>query len=345
MRITDSRNPLTYAKVYDALANGIPMVVSGINPGHRNLTPEYFVQNHGDTVVTLTNTKTGSQRKLALKHFMYKFGKPQDPKNPEKLQDWPPSANFAAKFPEIFDLFEDCLVAPWITSRRGPLNLEINMPTDSCPPDTGPKAYLAHGAAGGTTTRLHCDMSAAINVLFHAEGGSKGGALWKMIDRDDMARAAELLSDWKRGSYGDGHPIHSQQLNLTEEDVRKLNDEGVHVRTFIQKQGEAVFIPAGVGHQVDNVTSCIKIAVDFVPPVDVEQARQISEELRQHRLACGDTESEDVLQLSAICWWTYKRWEAEDLANARSDPGSDPRSSQYSAAPAYLPVPLTIDGR
>ncbi|VDC04157.1 unnamed protein product [Peniophora sp. CBMAI 1063] len=345
--------------LYQALSKGIPVKVSGIHPGDRNLTPEYFTHNHGDTIVTLTNTKTGVQRKVALKSFMDEFAKPPDPDNPEKLQvrhriasitsttlnsdvkDWPPTADFSVKFPEIFGIFEDCLVGPWITSRRGPLNLETNMPIGSCPPDTGPKAYLAHGAAGGTTTRLHTDMTDATNILFHeeeAEEGAEGGALWIMIDRDDMSLAADLLRTWKHGSFGKGHPIHSQQLILTEQDVQALKDAGVRVWTLVQKQGDAVFIPAGVGHQVTNLTPCIKIAVDFVVPSNIDYSDGISAQLREHRLACEDRDSEDVLQLAAMCWWTYKRWQVENLADTRSDPESEPWTSSYSAAPLYMPV-------
>ncbi|VDB96467.1 unnamed protein product [Peniophora sp. CBMAI 1063] len=341
--LQDKSDIPTYSKLYHALANGIPMTVAGIHPGDRNLTPDYFIHKHGDTIVTLTNTKTGSQRRVALKHFMSGFGSSIDPENPEKLQDWPPTADFALKFPEIFDLFEDCLIGPWLTSRRGPLNLETNMPINSCPPDTGPKAYLAHGAAGGTTTRLHCDMTDAINILFHAEGGLRGGALWIMIDRDDMRRAEELLREWKHGSFGKGHPIHSQQLNLTDEDVQALRAKKVRVWTLVQRPGEAVFIPAGVGHQVTNYTPCIKIAVDFVTSANVWYSQKITEELREHRLACGDRDSEDVLQLASMCWWTYKRWKAENLAEARSDPNSNPWISNYSAAPLYMPVSLNVN--
>ncbi|VDC00813.1 unnamed protein product [Peniophora sp. CBMAI 1063] len=262
-----------------------------------------------------------------------------------RFQDWPPTADFAQKFPEIFDLFEDCLIGPWITSRRGPLNLETNMPVNSCPPDTGPKAYLAHGAAGGTTTRLHCDVTDATNMMFHAEKGSKGGAVWTMIDRNDMSRAGQLLSEWKRGSFGEGHPIHSQQLHLTDEDVQALRLAKVRVWTLVQRPGEAVFIPAGVGHQVTNLTPCIKIAVDFVTSVNVSYSQKISEELREHRLACGDRDSEDVLQLASMCWWTYQRWKMENLAETRSDPNSNPWISTYSAAPVYMPVSLHVNER
>ncbi|VDC05425.1 unnamed protein product [Peniophora sp. CBMAI 1063] len=343
LTVGDEAAPLTYSAIYRSLAAGTPIMVSGINPGERNLTPEYFIHHHGDTMVTLTNTKTDAQRVVPLVEFMDKFGRPSDPENPEKLQDWPPTEFFATEFPEIYGIFEDCLVAPWITSRRGPLNMEMNMPVDACPPDTGPKAYLAHSAGGGTTTRLHCDVTDAVNMLFHEEDGPECGAQWTMIDRDDMAVAGDLLRKWKAGSFK-GHPIHSQQITLTDKDVEDLRRAGVHVWTLIQRQGDAVFIPAGVGHQVTNLSSCIKIAVDFITAANIAYSQRIGQELREHRLATPENMGEDILQLSSICWWTFKRCQMEDLVNTRADLASDPWTSNYSAAPAYIPHALRDDG-
>lgn len=59
----------------------------------------------------------------------------------------------------------------------------------------------------------------------------------------------------------------------------------------------------------------------------------VSEQLRQHRLDCGDTDSEDVLQLTSICWWAFKRSQTDDLLLLRSKPDSNPWISKHSAAP------------
>lgn len=188
------------------------------------------------------------------------------------LKDWPPTKLFALIFPHMFEIFEMVLTGPVLTSRKGALNMESSMPEGSCPPDTGapitasshacrpltpylgPKAYLAHGTVKGATTRLHCDMTDAVNILFYAEplnDDEEGGAEWTMIDRGDMAKAEDLLRKWK-GDCFEGHPIHSQEIILTPEDVTKLREHGVHVWVFTQRQGDAVFIPAGVGHQVSR---------------------------------------------------------------------------------------------
>lgn len=85
--------------------------------------------------------------------------------------------------------------------------------------------------------------------------------------------------------------------------------------------------------------------MDFVAPCNVEFSRKIGEELRSHRLAVGNTESEDVLQLSTMCWWFYKRWQTGDLRDVRSDPSSDPWKSVHSAAPHYLAVAVSSAGQ
>jgi lysine-specific demethylase 3 len=49
----------------------------------------------------------------------------------------------------------------------------------------------------------------------------------------------------------------------------------------VQKLGEAVFIPAGCPHQVRNLKSCTKVAVDFVSPENIHECLRLTEEFRQ----------------------------------------------------------------
>jgi hypothetical protein len=119
------------------------------------------------------------------------------------------------------------------------------------------------------------------------------GARWETFRREDSsALAAWLLEQAKlravvhpseRAGYlvhppvcklsDINHAIHNQAFFLTHEELKRLAAEtGVHAWTFMQYDHEAVFIPAGCPHQVRNLRSCIKVALDFVSP---EAAREI----------------------------------------------------------------------
>nr|XP_010918374.1 probable JmjC domain-containing histone demethylation protein 2C [Elaeis guineensis] len=50
--------------------------------------------------------------------------------------------------------------------------------------------------------------------------------------------------------------------------------------TFEQKPGEAVFIPSGCPHQVRNLKSCMKVALDFMSPESVHECIRLTEEYR-----------------------------------------------------------------
>lgn len=98
-------------------------------------------------------------------------------------------------------------------------------------------------------------MTDAINICFYAgplsqpSDESSGGAVWTTIRRDDMSEAEDWLRRTKPNDFG-GHPIHSQTIHLTDTDVQHLNAEGVRAASFVQQEGEAVVIAAGIAHQV-----------------------------------------------------------------------------------------------
>ncbi|KAF6170626.1 hypothetical protein GIB67_020188 [Kingdonia uniflora] len=61
------------------------------------------------------------------------------------------------------------------------------------------------------------------------------------------------------------HPIHDQTFYLSSSHKKKLKEFGVEPLTFVQKLGEAVFIPAGCPHQVRNLM--VRRSLQIIPLV------------------------------------------------------------------------------
>lgn len=282
-----------------------------------------------------------------------------------KLKDWPPSDKFENLLPRHCDEFISALpFQEYSDPKAGILNIAARFPPGLLKPDLGPKTYIAYGTKeelgrGDSVTKLHCDMSDAVNILMHTsdvtlseeehvaiellkqkhreqdkrEGlvsdevnGSReeemnsseaieskvpddeskrvtlrsesteagtdntGGALWDIFRREDVPK----LEDYLRKHFMEfrhtfcspvkqvSHPIHDQCFYLTLEHKKKLKEEfGVEPWTFEQHDGEAVFIPAGCPHQVRNLKSCTKVAVDFVSPENIQECLRLTQEFRQ----------------------------------------------------------------
>ncbi|KAI3858961.1 hypothetical protein MKW98_028694 [Papaver atlanticum] len=276
-----------------------------------------------------------------------------------KLKDWPPSDMFEERLPRHFTEFVSSLpLKDYTCPKFGFLNIATKLPPKSLKPDMGPKTYIAYGHAqelirGDSVTKLHCDMSDAINVLVNVrevsvdgaqlkeiekakkrhmaqdqkemeeflKGGNQSssteisvlnnnrkgkecnvfvpdncssnsaGALWDIFRREDVPKLQEYLRKHCREFrhlYCSrveqvSHPIHDQRFYLTLEHKKKLKEEyGIEPWTFVQDRGEAVFIPTGCPHQVRNLKSCTKVAVDFVSPENVREYMRLVKKMTLH---------------------------------------------------------------
>ena len=76
---------------------------------------------------------------------------------------------------------------------------------------------------------------------------------------------------------------------------------GIVPYIILQKLGDAVLVPAGCAHQVRNLRSCIKVALDFVAPEHVSHCVRLTEELRQ--LPTWHHRRQDVLSIRTILFY------------------------------------------
>lgn len=263
-----------------------------------------------------------------------------------KLKDWPPSNSFEECLPRHGAEFVAMLpYQDYTHPNSGILNLATKLPA-VLKPDLGPKSYIAYGFSkelgrGDSVTKLHCDISDAVNVLTHmtevkiSRKQSKtieklqrkheaedlkelmnsgldsvsldkdktvgsveevqspeivyGGAVWDIFRREDVPTLIEYLTKYQKDFRHIHslpinkviHPIHDQTFYLNERHKKQLKEEfGIEPWTFEQHLGEAVFIPAGCPHQVRNRQSCIKVALDFVSPENVQECIRLTEEFR-----------------------------------------------------------------
>lgn len=218
-----------------------------------------------------------------------------------KMKDWPEDEIFSKVLPEHYDDFVQSLPLADYTKLNGQLNIVSRLPKSLNPPDLGPKLYSAYGSNEKIgTTNLHSDISDAINIMTYAsatkdeptdtmaynalnEAGCDDvtkqrlinekklpGAIWHIYKYNDVPKIRQFLKDLakkKCKEKGEEDPIHNQRWYLDEKLRDQLKREyEIEGYCIVQCEGDAVVIPAGSPHQVQNIFNCIKVAADFVSP-------------------------------------------------------------------------------
>ncbi|KAH6812531.1 Transcription factor jumonji domain-containing protein [Perilla frutescens var. frutescens] len=134
-----------------------------------------------------------------------------------------------------------------------------------------------------------------------------GAAVWDIFRRQDVPVLTEYLQKHQKefchynNSVVDSvvHPIHDQIFYLDEKHKKQLKEEfDVEPWTFEQHLGEAVFIPAGCPHQVRNRQSCMKVALDFVSPENVQECARLTQEFRL--LPQSHRSKQDILEVKKL---------------------------------------------
>ncbi|KAL5988520.1 hypothetical protein ACLOJK_036285 [Asimina triloba] len=156
----------------------------------------------------------------------YTKGRMHDNKWPRmlKLKDWPPANFFEERLPRHgYEFISALPYEEYTDPESGFLNLAVKLPENSLKPDLGPKSYIAYGfpeelGRGDSVTKLHCDVSDAVNVLTHTS---------EVVINDDQVLAIKKLKKKH-------HRQDKDEKVLTVESTKEMGEASVKGKSVCQ---------------------------------------------------------------------------------------------------------------
>ncbi|KAI0689579.1 hypothetical protein C8T65DRAFT_588533 [Cerioporus squamosus] len=293
----------------------VPMVVRGLHHTMQgSWSPELIVRTHGTQNVTMFKSGGKPPEKVSVARFFQEFTKTDADRGfAVKLKDWPPSTSFERDFKQNYNAFMQSVPMPSYTRHDGVRNLIAHYaipphPFKSLKPDVGPKVYIATpDTPQEGSTRLHIDVTCAINILAWASGDPElPAAEWLVFEPHDLEGLRAYLCSKRSPDEALGDPVHAQQTYVNEAMLIDLRALGIRPYKIRQRLGDAVFIPAGAAHQVSNVQACIKVACDFLCVEGVVESAKVSADFRRERMS-------EVLPFETVLWdaWNSLAYHAE----------------------------------
>ncbi|KAI8887833.1 hypothetical protein K501DRAFT_268446 [Backusella circina FSU 941] len=173
--------------------------------------------------------------------------------------DWHPKDDFEEIFNELYDD-----------------NISNRLLEEYMSPDLGPKMFISqvNDPAIKGRTKLYCNMADAVNLICYSKTELAAG-VWDIFASKDFP-------------------------GLREMDLIELEKQtGIKPFRFNKKAGDAVFIPIGCVHQVQNVAGSIKCDYDFLSPERMNKSNMVTNHFQNIKL-------EDKLQLRTTLLYAWK---------------------------------------
>jgi lysine-specific demethylase 3 len=121
---------------------------------------------------------------------------------------------------------------------------------------------------------------------------------------EDLQKKREIKAKKEAEQEKSSDPIHDQMQFIDPGLLRMIKSKNIPFAAFIQCEGDAVFIPSGAIHQVVNINSCIKSALDFVAAERLENTMKTTYEYS--KLSENHANHADKVQLKSTVFHTAK---------------------------------------